>query len=70
MSLTGIAIAQNNVMKPLRNNAFRVHKFAYSLQHRFEVVLFRLTTHHYVESFVDILKKKIDRWYFLVYKKQ
>ena len=44
-----VAVAQDNVMEPVWNDAVCVHEVADCLQHSLEVVLFWLASHNYVE---------------------
>lgn len=58
---SGIAVAQENVVKPLRDDTFGVHQMTDRLQHRLEVVLLRLATHEDVEALVNIVAAGLQR---------
>lgn len=58
MGLAWISVTKYNIVEPIRHNAFGVHELPNSFQHGFEVVLLWFAAHHYVESFVYVLKKK------------
>eukprot|EP00976_Prorocentrum_cordatum_P019339 392216-Prorocentrum_minimum.AAC.1 len=51
----GVAVAEENVVQPLRDGALLVHEVADALQDRLEVVLLGLAAHEQVERLVDVL---------------
>lgn len=55
LSIARITIAKDDVMQPIGHDAFCIHELSDGLQDSFEVVLFGLATHYYVEIFVNIL---------------
>ena len=55
VSSARVAVAEDDVVQEIWDDALRVHQLADRLQHRLEVVLFRLSPHHDVEGLVHVL---------------
>ena len=55
VSSARVAVAEDDVVQEIGDDALRVHQLADRLQHRLEVVLLRLSPHHDVEGLVHVL---------------
>jgi len=56
MSCCWISVAEDDVMKPVRNDTLGVHQITDCLKNGLEVVLLRFTTQNHVECLIDVLQ--------------
>jgi hypothetical protein len=52
---TRIAVPEDDVVQPVRDNALGVHELAYGLEYGLEVILLGLAAHYDVVALVDVL---------------